>query len=197
SGVTYRAVGFPVEKYEAALRSGRHRLLITLYPLVERGAGRDHGALIRGDRRRKGIERYPLAGKCLLESSDVARNRLQPADGLGGRHVHFRSGSQRPLGLVFQGSGPTVPEIRLAISDIDNSRGVPAEPAAHVAEALGQSVAPTECRVVTGGTGDDTRSGQARIEKQLLAQGNLLRCGGIGFGNRDFRGSLEVGQESV
>src|SRR5262249_2139966 len=125
SGVAHRAIGLAVEEHETALRSGRHRLLVTLHPLVEGSTTRDHGALIRGNRRRKRVERYALAGKCLLESRDVTRNRLQPADGMLGRHVHFLSGSQRSLGLVFKGSGPAVPEVRLAISDVDDGRGVP------------------------------------------------------------------------
>src|SRR3569833_1768966 len=56
SGVAHRAVGFSVEEYEAPLRSGRHRLLIALHPIVEWGVVRYHGALIRSDSRRKRIE---------------------------------------------------------------------------------------------------------------------------------------------
>ena len=95
-------------------------------------------------------------------------------------HLHWIDDRQRRL--LLKRLDPAVPELRLVVEGIQNGRRVALADAAFDTDRNRPAVGESAGGIVTGAAGHGAVSGQAAIEEQFLAQGDLSGVWGLSGG---------------
>ncbi len=172
--VTFVAAGLAVEQLPPAAGGGIDRMGLACNVVIERRIEGDLRSFVRRDGPYQ-VRAVGLRSEGALKISAVPGDRCDPRDGgIEIRLAHLDRIDDRQRRLLLETRGSAIPELRRVVERVQNRGRIALTRAA--LDAGGNRLAVRECarRIVAGAAGDRAVRGQASVEKQTLAECDLL-----------------------